>query len=164
MTTTPAIDGWFTTGPEPALVGSRCTTCSTVFFPPTASDSGGGFCRNPACAGEEFEDVELSRRGRIWSYTDAQYQPPPPYIPRTEPYEPFALAAVELPEGLVVLGQVAEGYGVADLTVGAEVELVVETLYSDDSGDRTIWRWQPVAVSTSSTHAHLTELGEETEQ
>ena len=31
-----------------------------------------------------------------------------------------------------MLGQVAEGYGVADLHVGAEVELVVETLYTDD--------------------------------
>ena len=56
----------------------------------------------------------------MWSYTDARYQPPPPYVPGAEPYEPFALAAVELEaEGLVVLGQVAAGYGVVDLTVGA---------------------------------------------
>jgi uncharacterized OB-fold protein len=148
QTATPAIEGWFTTGPEPALVGSRCTTCTTVFFPRTA-----GFCRNPACGGEEFADVELSRRGRIWSYTDAQYQPPAPYIPATDPYQPFALAAVELPEGIVVLGQVADGYGVADLSVGAEAELVVETLYTDETGERTIWRWKPVV-----------ELGEETVQ
>ena len=31
-----------------------------------------------------------------------------------------------------MLGQVADGYGVGDLRVGAEVELVVETLYADD--------------------------------
>ena len=148
MTATPAIEGWFTTGAAPALLGSRCTTCTTVFFPRTD-----GFCRNPACVGEAFEEVALSRRGVVWSYTDAQYQPPPPYIPAVEPYEPFALAAVELPEGLVVLGQVARGYGVADLRVGQEAELVVETLYSDDSGERTIWRWKPV-----------TELGEEADQ
>jgi len=148
MSVTPAIEGWFTTGAEPALVGSRCVTCATVFFP-----SVDGFCRNPACAGESFEAVELSRRGRIWSYTDAQYQPPPPYVPATEPYEPFALAAVELPEGLVVLGQVAAGYGVSDLKVGNEAELVVETLYSDETGDRTIWRWKPVV-----------ELGAEVDQ
>jgi uncharacterized OB-fold protein len=139
--TTPAIEGWFTTGPEPALVGSRCTACASTFFPRTS-----GFCRNPACGGEEFDDVELSRRGRVWSYTDAQYQPPPPYVPAADPYVPFALAAVELPEGLVVLGQVAEGYGVADLEVGREVELVVETLYTDESGERTIWRWRPVSL------------------
>lgn len=161
MTSTPAIDGWFTTGSEPALVGSRCTACTTVYFPRTASDSGEGFCRNPLCDGELFDDVELSRRGRIWSYTDAQYQPPPPYIPSSDPYQPFALAAVELPEGLVVLGQVAAGFGVADLLVGAEAELVVETLYTDDSGDRTIWRWRPLPAGPA---GHLTELGEETEQ
>lgn len=91
--------------------------------------------------------MELSPRGRVWSYTDAQYQPPAPYVPATDPFEPYALAAVELPEGLVVLGQVAEGYGVADLTVGDEVELVVETLYADEAGERTVWRWKPVAVA-----------------
>jgi uncharacterized protein len=142
---TPAIEGWFTTGSEPALIGSRCTTCGCVFFPRTEE-----FCRNPVCDGEASEDVELSRRGRVWSYTDAQYQPPPPYI-AADPWEPFALAAVELPEGLVVLGQVAAGYGVGDLHVGQEAELVVETLYTDDDGDRSIWRWKPVTVSTSST-------------
>ena len=150
-TGTPAIEGWFTTGAEPALLASRCTTCGSVFFPRME-----GFCRNPACAGESFEVTELSRRGTVWSYTDAQYQPPPPYIPASDPYEPFALAAVELPEGIVVLGQLAEGHGVDDVRVGSEVELVVETLYTDESGDRTIWRWLPKSGSI--------ELGEEADQ
>lgn len=136
---TPAIAGWFRTEPEPALLGSRCTTCATIAFPKAS-----GFCGNPACFGEEFEEHALSRTGRVWSYTDAQYQPPPPYLPTSDPYVPFALAAVELAEGLVVLGQVADGYGVKDLTVGATVELVVETLYSDEQGERSIWRWKPV--------------------
>jgi len=137
----PAVEGWFTTGSEPALLGTRCRACGTVFFPREEA-----FCRNPACSGETFDEVPLSRRGTVWSYTDARYQPPPPYIPRTDPYEPFALAAVELEaEGLVVLGQVADGYGVADLSVGTEVELVVEPLYTDDDGTpRTTWRWRPV--------------------
>jgi len=148
MTATPAVEGWFTTGPDPALLGSRCTACGTVAFPKAS-----GFCGNPACSGEDLEEAVLSRRGTIWSYTDAQYQPPPPYVPRTDPYQPFALAAVELPEGLVVLGQVADGYGVADLRVGGEVEVVVETLYADESGDRTVWRWKPVI-----------EMGEEADQ
>ncbi len=162
MTATPAIEGWFTTGDDgaaPALLGSRCTTCTSTYFPPTAE--GAGFCRNPACAGESFDTVELSRRGRIWSYTDAQYQPPAPYIgpPDGATYAPFALAAVELAEGLVVLGQVAEGYGVDNLRVGAEAELVVETLYVDEGPEpteRTIWRWRPVVDS----HL-LAEMGQE---
>ena len=152
MSARPAIDGWFTTGAEPALLGTRCTTCTTTYFPPL-SNEGAGFCRNPVCSGEEFETVELSRRGTVWSYTDAQYQPPAPYVSRTDPYEPFALAAVELDEGITVLGQVAEGYGVRDLRVGAEVEIVVETLHGTDEGDLLIWRWKPV-----------TELGEEADQ
>jgi uncharacterized protein len=134
--TTPAIEGWFTTGDEPALVGTRCRECGTVFFPRETA-----FCRNPRCTSTDLDETELSRRGRVWSYTDARYQPPPPYVPRTDPYEPFALAAVELEaEGLVVLGQVADGYGVDDLRIGTPVELVVEPL--DDSS--LIWRWKPV--------------------
>jgi uncharacterized OB-fold protein len=140
---TPAIDGWFTTGERPTLLGTRCVRCRTVFFPRESA-----FCRNPGCTSEAFDEVELSRQGRVWSYTDARYQPPPPYIPRVDPYEPFALAAVELDaEGIVVLGQVADGYGVDDLTVGMPVELVVEPLYTDGEGiERSIWRWKPVAA------------------
>jgi uncharacterized protein len=135
-----AIDGWFTIDDEPVLLGNRCTACGTVFFPKAAA-----FCRNPDCDGEEFEVAELSRRGRIWSFSDAQYQPPPPYVPAAGGFEPFALAAVELEaEQLVVLGQVANGFGVADLTVGQQVELVVEELYSDDDHDYLVYKWRPL--------------------
>ena len=140
MTASPAVDGWFTTGDSPALVGARCTTCATVLFPPVRRG-----CPRPGCAGE-VEPVELSRTGRVWSYTDAQYQPPAPYEPASDPYVPFAVAAVELPEGIVVLGQLADGFGVTDVRVGSEVELVVERLYTDETGDRTVWRWKPVAA------------------
>jgi uncharacterized OB-fold protein len=139
-TIVPAVEGWFTLGPEPALIGNRCDSCGTVFFPKAAI-----FCRNPDCEGSEFTETTLSRRGRVWSYTDAQYQPPPPYVLRTEEFTPFAIAAVELEaEQLVVLGQVADGYGVADLDVGTEVELVVEELYRDDETTYVVWKWKPL--------------------
>lgn len=148
MTATPVIEGWFTTDEEPRLLATRCAQCSNLVFPPVPVDDARAplFCRNPACDGTEHTTVPLSRRGTVWSYTDAQYQPPAPYVPASDPYRPFALAAVELAEGIVVLGQVAEGHGTADLRVGAEVELVVETLHADDSGDRLIYRWKPVAA------------------
>jgi uncharacterized OB-fold protein len=136
----PAVEGWFTTDAQPHLIGTRCTTCGTVFFPRAA-----GFCRSPECRGREFEEVALGRTGTVWSYTDAQYQPPPPYIPATDPYEPFALAAVSLAdEQVVVLGQVAKGFGVDDLDVGAPVDLVVEPLYELDGVAHLIYRWKPV--------------------
>jgi uncharacterized protein len=138
-TAVPAIEGWFTTGEAPALLGTRCHRCGTVCFPRQTT-----FCRNPACDGDQLDEVRLSRVGRIWSYTDARYQPPPPYIPRTDPYEPFALAAVELEaEGMIVLGQVADGFGCDDLSIGARVELVVEPLYTEGDTTYLTWRWRP---------------------
>ena len=129
-----------TGGAAPALLGSRCTECGTYAFPAERS-----FCRNPDCSSTTFETVELSRRGRIWSYTDARYQPPPPYV-AADPYVPFCLAAVELAaEKLVVMGQVVPGVTVDDLTVGDEVELVIDTLYSEDGTDYLVWKWRPIA-------------------
>lgn len=145
---TPALgaDGWFTTDPEPALVGHRCPACRTVAFPrPTLG------CPNPACAGDELEPIPLSRRGRIWSYTDARYRPPPPYVVPTDEHVPFCIAAVELTaEKLIVLGQVVAGVGVDDLAIGQEVELVVDTLFTDDAADHQVWKWQPVGPGGAS--------------
>ena len=142
-TQVPAVEGWFTTDAEhPALLGNRCTTCGTYFFPKAAL-----FCRNPSCAGSEFADVELSTRGKVWSYTDACYQPPAPYIVPTDEHVPFAIAAVELAtEGLVVMGQVVPGVTVDQIKVGDEVELVIDTLYSDDEHEYLIWKWSPVSA------------------
>ncbi len=143
-TRVPAMEGWFTTGEDgaaPALLGSRCAGCATFAFP--AETKG---CRNPDCASSSFELVELSRRGCIWSYTDARYQPPVPYV-AADPYVPFCLAAVELAaEKLVVMGQVVGGVTVDDLAVGDEVELVVDTLYSEDGTDYLVWKWRPLAA------------------
>ncbi|MEY2453098.1 MAG: uncharacterized protein QOD92_2672 [Acidimicrobiaceae bacterium] len=142
-TRTPALgaDGWFTEdGDGPTLIGNKCTECGTVFFPAASY-----FCRNPECGGRAFEPTPLSRQGTVWSYTDAQYQPPPPYVATSDPYQPFAVAAVELTaEGMVVMGQLANGYGVDDVKVGTPVELVVETLFEDDDHEYTVWKWKPV--------------------
>jgi hypothetical protein len=141
-TRVPAVEGWFTTDPDrPALIGTRCTTCGTYSFPRETS-----FCKNPACTGREFDEVELSRRGVIWSYTNACYQPPPPYVPTTDPFEPFAIAAVELAEEkMVVLGQLVPGVDIGDLSVGTEVELVLDTLFEDDEHEYLVWKWRPVS-------------------
>jgi uncharacterized OB-fold protein len=144
-----AIEGWFVADKaNPALLGSRCAACSTYVFPPAGSS-----CPNPACDSETFESVELSKRGRIWSYTDARYQPPAPYV-AADPYQPFCLAAVELEEEkLVVLGQVVAPFTVSDLHVGMEVELVIDKLHdwqadqdNPDQGNKEIvvWKWRPI--------------------
>ncbi len=149
-TRVPALgaEGWFTLDEhEPVLLGQQCTTCRTYAFPQAAHG-----CPNPACDGTDFDEVPLSRRGTIWSYTDARYQPPPPYVVPTDEHEPFAIAAVELAdEGMVIMGQVVAGVAVADLRVGQEMELVVDVLFSDDDTDHMIWKWKPVDAATASS-------------
>jgi uncharacterized OB-fold protein len=136
----PAVDGWFTTGDAPALLGTRCTTCGTYFFPREEA-----FCRNPDCRGRSFEEVELSRRGRIWSFTDNRYQPPAPYV-SPDPFVPYAIAAVELEaERIVVLGQLEAGVDPGELRAGQEVELAIGTLYEDDDHEYLVWKWRPVS-------------------
>jgi uncharacterized OB-fold protein len=121
------------------LLGGRCPSCGASFFPKQWS-----FCRNPACEGDELDDVELSTRGTLWSFTDNRYAPPPPY-PAREPFEPYGVAAVELAEEqMVVLGQLAAGTDVAGLAVGREMELIVEPLYESDDAVHTVWKWRAI--------------------
>jgi len=138
----PAIEGWFSAdGDEPHLLGSRCSECESYFFPKESM-----FCRNPRCAGTEFDEVPLSRTGTIWSFTEHYYQPPAPYI-SPDPFEPYTVAAVELAEEkMVVLGQVAAGVKQSELKAGMNVELVLETLYEDDDSEYVVWKWKPLAA------------------
>jgi len=138
-TRVPAIEGWFTTGDEPALVGSRGKETGSYFFPKSVA-----FSRNPAAPAEELEEVELGRRGRVWSFTTNHYPPPEPYV-APDPFVPYTIVAVELAaEQMVVLGQLVEGADPAALKVGAEVELVLGTLYEDDEHEYEVWKWRPV--------------------
>jgi len=148
-TRVPAVEGWFTTDAgAPALLGSRCRSCGTYAFPRETF-----FCRNPRCEGTEFDEVPLSRRGRVWSYTDARYTPPAPYV-AADPYVPFCIAAVELAEEkMVVMGQMVPEITVDDLAVGTEVELVVDVLYEDDDHQYLVWKWRPVTVGSGGSGA-----------
>jgi uncharacterized OB-fold protein len=122
-------------------MGSRCNSCGSYFFPRVTVL----FCRNPQCEGTSFGDVKLSRTGRIWSYTNACYKPPEPFV-AAEPFVPFAIAAVELStERMIILGQIVAGVDVAALKVGMEVELVLETLYRQGDEERLVWKWRPLA-------------------
>jgi hypothetical protein len=144
-TRVPAVDGWFTLDEAaPALLGSKCTACGTFAFPKETF-----FCRNPECQSTEFAETELSRTGTVWSYTDACYQPPEPYV-AADPYLPFSIAAVELAaEQMVVMGQVVAGVSVDDLAVGTEVEIVLDTLYEDDENEYLVWKWRPTSTATA---------------
>ncbi len=133
MATLPAIEGWFT---DQALLGTRCAACGTYYFPPERV-----LCRNPACGSADLEERELSRRGRVWSFSVNHYDAPAPAVVKA----PYAVVAAELiEEQMVVLGQLAGGADPAQLKIGDEVEVVIERLFTDDEGnEQVVWKWKP---------------------
>lgn len=135
VTGNPLLPGWFTLNAQrPSLLGSRCKSCGTYYFPKHVT-----FCRNPACQGDGFEEVELSRTGTLWSWTDACYAPPEPFVAQ-DPHQPFAIAAVELAkEKMIVLGPVVAGVTVAQLRAGMPMELALEPL----NDGKLTWKWRP---------------------
>ncbi len=138
-TRVPAIEGWFTMDEEPRLLGLRDPETNTYFFPRDKAVS-----RPPQAAGTELEEVELGRRGKLWSYTTNHYEPPEPFV-APDPFEPYTVAAVELnDEQMVVMGQVSGGLGGDALEVGMEMEIVLDTLYEDDDNEYVVWKWKPV--------------------
>ena len=137
----PVLDGWFTMdAKQPHLLGTQCKSCGTYYFPKQSV-----YCKNPSCDGEQFEEVKLSRTGKVWSFTNAMYQPPEPYV-SPDPYVPYTIVAVELAkEKMIVMGQASEGTNVADLKAGMEMELILEPMYSkDDSKETLTWKWKRV--------------------
>jgi uncharacterized OB-fold protein len=138
-TRVPAIDGWFTTDEaEPNLIGARGAQSGSYFWPTGVAVSG-----NPAAPAEARDEVLLSRRGRLWSWTTNHYPPPEPYV-APDPFVPYTVCAVELhEEQMVVLGQLATGADAALLEVGMEMELVLGPLYSDDEHEYVVWQWAP---------------------
>ena len=136
-----AVEGWFTLDQDnPKLLGNQCVSCGTYYFPQHSN-----YCRNPECESEEFNTIELSSKGRIWSYSNAEYPPPEPFV-ASDPHEVFAVAAVELEkEKLIILGQLVKGVTVDDVSIGTEVELTLETLFEDDEHNHIVWKWKPLA-------------------
>ena len=86
----PAIEGWFTLDQNPHLIGAQCTACGTYVFPPRE-----GACPSPLCDSDELKATPFSRFGTVWSYAENRYAPPLPYR-AAEPFEPYALVAVQL--------------------------------------------------------------------
>ncbi|MFV8817972.1 Zn-ribbon domain-containing OB-fold protein [Haliea sp. E17] len=137
----PVLEGWFAVeNGQPHLIGTRCESCGTYYFPKQSV-----YCRNPACDGETFAEVPLSSRGTVWSFTNAMYQPPEPFVAE-DPHVPYTILAVELErEKMIVLGQGVKGLRCEDLKAGMTVELVLDTLFETDEQETITWKWAPVA-------------------
>ena len=137
----PAVEGMFTMDPAtPTLIGGKSRSSGSYYFP---KDLAGN---NPeAASNESREEVVLSREGKVWSYTSADYPPALPYIITEEPFKPFVIAAVELEkEGMVICGQMMPGIQISDMEVGMDVQVALDVLYEDGEYQYMVWKWEPV--------------------
>ena len=109
---------------EPRLIGVKCRKCDEVFFPKRN--------RCISCFNDEMEEVALSKKGKIYSYTIVHHKTPDYSGPL-----PYAVGAVELPEGIVILSPLTQ-CDLTKLKIGIDVELVLEKLYDDEDGNEVI--------------------------
>ena len=140
MAQIPIEEGFFripdTPGEPPRLLGSRCRTCGEVFFPRRI------VCAQ--CLAEGCEDVELSTRGTLWTWT---YCHVPLFGRKEADVEGYGVGQVDLPEGPRV--QAILVGGPSDFSIGMELELELETLRQNAAGDDVvIHRFAPLADDT----------------
>ena len=133
MTNKTAIaEGLFTwPSDKPALLGSRCRECNIAEFPVKTS------C--PACGSENVGVEELPRRGNLWSWTIQSFMPKSPYNSGETPetFTPYGVGYVELPGAVCVEGRLIENTP-EQLSIGMEMELVIETLRYEPQGNEVV--------------------------
>lgn len=111
------------------LYGSRCVACGKTHFPPKDG------C--PDCYAETAERVALSRVGTVHAFTVVHAA-----MPGFEP--PYALAQVDLPEGVRVVGQLVGVDEPSSMRPGMAVTVDTGTIRKDESGEEIIgYRFVP---------------------
>ena len=117
------------------LLGSKCRDCGEVFLGKAAA------CQQ--CQSENMESITLSQNGTLYSYTVARNRPPGDYKGPDDPFQPFPVGLVELPEGIRILSLL--DCDIDKVEVGMKLELSIQRLYDDEEG-RTVltYKFKPV--------------------
>ena len=117
------------------LLGSQCNACGELFFIERQ------ICEN--CNGQDLETVTLSGTGKLYAFSVMYYPAPPPYQ-APDPFEPYGVGWIELPEGLVIYSLLTEN-DPQKLKVGMEMELVIECFRQDEDGnDIMVSKFRPL--------------------
>lgn len=122
-------------GEKAHLIGSRCRSCGEVFFVKRER------CEN--CQSQDLEDITLSTKGKLYAFSVMYYPAPPPYKP-PDPFVPYGLGWIELPEGIRIYSLLTEN-DPSKLKVGMDMELVIDKLEKDEKGnDVMIYKFRPI--------------------
>lgn len=110
------------------LIGSRCRSCSTHFFPVRQACA--------ACLSQYLETVKFSRDGALYTYSIVRQSTPAFEVP-------YALGYVDFPEGVRIMGQIA-GIEFDEITIGMALTVTLEPFGRDDEGNPLIgYRFRP---------------------
>jgi uncharacterized OB-fold protein len=101
------------------LVGNKCTACGRAFFPKA------DFCTQ--CLSKELEEIVLSKRGTLYSYTITR-------VPVGKFPIPHAIGMITLPEKVRLTAPLV--IGEEDFKIGSEMEMEITTLWTE--GDRDV--------------------------
>ena len=134
----PIAEGLFTwPSNDPRLLGSQCQNCGIVTFPAQKG------C--PACSSTDTRNIELERRGTLWTWTVQNFLPNrPPYEgPETpETFKPFAVGYIELPGQTKVEARI-KTKDINRLKIGMDMELLVEKYIERDGKDIIAYFFTP---------------------
>ncbi|MCL6450906.1 MAG: Zn-ribbon domain-containing OB-fold protein [Acetobacteraceae bacterium] len=118
------------------LVGQRCQTCGGVNFPPRAVCS-------QCSKGTRFEDIQLSGRGVLYSWTRiAGAGAPSEFAAQAQALGSFVVGLVQLEEGPRVVAQIVE-VGRSAPRLGQRVEAVLRRIYEEDGVIRYGYKFRP---------------------
>lgn len=116
----------------PRLLGNKCRSCGTVFFPRRA------ICPN-CFTNDTLTEVELSSKGKIYTYTIVHF-PSPAGIEA-----PYAYGYVDLPENNIRVFSLFTESDPKKLEIGMNVELVIERVRTDKNGTEIVgYKFKPV--------------------
>jgi len=110
-----------------SLVAYKCTSCGKVAFPKT------DYCLT--CSNKEMKEIELSRTGKLYSYTITHYP-----VSKFKP--PHAMGLIDIPEGVRIYSPlVIDDRG---FKIGSEMEMVIDTLWTEDDKEVIGYKYRRV--------------------
>jgi uncharacterized OB-fold protein len=122
MSTRPIAPNLFLGGAEPVLLGGRHRGTQRIVFPHPEGDER-----------DQYEQIQLPREGKLWSWTVQRFRPKtPPYI-GPETFEAFAMGYVELPGAVIVETRLID-IPFDELRIGMPLVLTVVPFATDPDG------------------------------
>lgn len=115
------------------LAGCRCTTCGETAL--------GSKTICPNCGRDTVNNISLSDRGVLWSFTVVRHRPPGNYK-GPEPFVPYGLGLVELPDGIRVLSPIR--CAIDKLKIGLALRFAPYVRVEPDGREVVAFAFEPV--------------------